>query len=326
MDYRYLGKTGLRVSPICLGTAFRGQADEGACIRTLDRAIDLGCNFIDTALYGQGQSEIIVGKALKGKRDDIVLTTKVYATLGSSPNHSGLSRVNLLRAVDASLERLQTDYIDLYLLHTFDAHTPLEETMRALDDIVHQGKARYIGCSNFPAWKVMESLWISDRRNLERFVCLQYSYSLLSRTDVEPELLPMCRQMGLGMMAYSPLAVGLLTGRFRRGQLPAPDSPWGDNPRQGLSRSKYRFEEAMTAKADRVVKTLIDLGGKYGRSPAQVALAWILDHEELTAPIVGADLPEHVDEAIGATGWRLEAEDRRLLDDVSAPDPRPTFA
>jgi 1-deoxyxylulose-5-phosphate synthase len=325
MDYRYLGRTGLKVSPICLGTAFRGQADEGVCIRTLDRAIDLGCNFVDTALYGEGRSETIIGKVLKNKRGDVVLTTKVYAALGSSPNHSGLSRVNLLRAVDASLQRLHTDYIDLYLLHSFDAHTPLEETIRALDDIVRQGKARYIGCSNFPPWKVMESLWTSDRRNLERFVCLQYSYSLLNRTDVEPELLPMCRQYGLGMMAYSPLAIGLLTGRFRRGRLPAPDSPWGDDPRPGLSRTKYRFEAAMTEKADRIVQTLIDLSGKYGKTPAQVALAWILEHEEVTAPIVGADLPEQVEEAVGAAGWRLEAQDRKLLDDVSAPDARPSF-
>lgn len=323
MEYRYLGKTGLKVSPICLGTAFRGQTDEHICIRTIERAIELGCNFIDTALYGEGQSEIVVGKAIKGNRDNVVLTTKVYAALGNSPNHSGLSRVNLIRAVEGSLQRLQTDYIDLYLMHSFDAHTPLEETLRTLDDIVSQGKVRYIGCSNFPVWKVMESLWISDRRNIEKFMCLQYQYNLLNRTDVEPELMPMCRQFGLGLMAYSPLAIGLLTGRFRRGLPPPADSPWGENPRPGLSRSRYSFEKAMTERVDRIVRTLIDLGAKYDKTPAQLAVAWILDHEEVTAPILGADLPEHIDEVAGAADLRLEVEDRHLLDEVSTHCPAP---
>ena len=321
MDYRYLGKTGLRVSPICVGTAFRGQKDEYTCIRTIEQAIELGLNFLDTALYGKGQSEIIVGKALKGKRDSAVITTKIFGTLGDGPNHQGLSRINLMQGVEASLQRLQTDYIDLYLMHAFDAHTPLEETLRALDDIIRQGKVRYIGCSNYPVWKVMESLWISDRRNLEEFVCLQYQYNLLNRADVEPELMPMCRELGLGLMTYSPLAIGLLTGRFRRGQAPPSDSPWGKNPGSGLSRSKYPFEEAMTGRVDRIVQTLIDLGAKYDRTPAQVAVAWILDHEEVTAPILGPDLPEHVEEAFGALGWRLEREDRALLDEISTPDP-----
>lgn len=326
MEYRRLGKTGLKVSPICLGTAFRGQSDEHTSLKVIERAIDLGCNFIDTALYGQGRSETIVGKALKGKRDNIILTTKVFASLGDTPNHRGLSRVNLIRAVDASLKRLQTDYIDLYLLHAFDAQTPLEETVSTLNDLVRQGKVRYTGCSNFPVWKVMEALWISDRRNMEPFVCLQYQYNLLNRHDIEPELLPLCRQYGLGMMTYSPLAIGLLTGRFRRGQKPPEDSPWGENPREGLSRSKYPFEAAMTEQADRIVETLIALGKEYDKTPAQVAIAWILDHEDVTAPILGADFPEHVDEAFGAVGWALDRDDRERLDEISAVKPQGRYA
>ncbi|MEC7228206.1 MAG: aldo/keto reductase, partial [Candidatus Latescibacterota bacterium] len=162
MEYRPLGRTGIRVSSLCLGTAFRAQDDEATCIRVIDRAIELGCTFIDTAIYGQGRSEEIVGKALKYKRDEVVLCTKVLNSLGTGPNRNGLSRLNVMRAVEASLDRLQTDHIDLYLLHSFDPHTPLEETLRALDDLVSQGKVRYIGCSNFRAWKVMEALWTSD--------------------------------------------------------------------------------------------------------------------------------------------------------------------
>ena len=319
MEYRYLGKTGLRVSPICLGTAFRGEVDEHVGIRVIERALDLGINFIDSALYGGGRSEIICGKALKGRRGNAVLCTKISGTIGDSPNHHGLSRVNLMRGVEASLKRLQTDYIDLYLMHAFDPHTPQEETLRALDDMVRQGKVRYIGCSNFPVYKVVEALWTSDKRNLESFACLQYNYSLLARWETELELMPMAHEFGLGIMAYSPLAIGLLTGRFRRGQAPPANSPWGVDPRPGLSRNKYPFEEAMTEQMDQIIQSLIEIGKKYDKTPAQIALAWILDHPEITAPILGADLPEHVEEACGAVGWSLESVDRCALDEVSKP-------
>ena len=186
MEYRDLGRTGVRVSPLCLGTAFRSQEDEQTCVRIIDRAIDLGCNFIDTALYGEGRSEQIVGRAIKDKRDDVVLTTKIFGTLGQGPNRNRLSRLNLMSGLEASLQRLQTDHIDLYLLHSFDPHTPLEETLGALDDLVRQGKVRYIGCSNFRSWKVMEALWISSARNLASFVCIQSQYNLLNRFEIEP--------------------------------------------------------------------------------------------------------------------------------------------
>ncbi|MFT7693010.1 MAG: aryl-alcohol dehydrogenase-like predicted oxidoreductase, partial [Candidatus Latescibacterota bacterium] len=204
MEYRKLGKTGIEVSSICLGTAFRAQDDEAMCIRVIDHAINLGCTFVDTALYGQGRSEEIVGKALKDKRDEVVLCTKVANSLGAGPNRSGLSRLNIVRAVEDSLARLQTDHIDLYLLHSFDANTPLEETLQALDDLVHQGKVRYIGCSNFRPWKIVESLWISDLRNLASFACIQDQYNLINRWELEPDMMPLCREHGLGIMTYSP--------------------------------------------------------------------------------------------------------------------------
>lgn len=319
MEYRDLGKTGIQVSPICLGTAFRGQTDEATCMRTIDRALDSGCNFIDTALYGSGKSEILVGKALKGKRDNVVLCTKIFATLGNSPTHHGLTRINLVRGVEASLKRLQTDYLDLYLLHAYDSRAPVEEIVRTLDDMVRQGKVRYTGCSNWPVRKVVEALWISDKRNLAPFVCLQYQYNLLNRWEFEPELAPLCQEFGLGSMTYSPLAIGLLSGRFRRGTTPPADSPWGANPAAGLSRSQYPFAAAMNEQADQIVQALIDLGQKYGKTPAQIAIAWILDHPEVTAPILGADHPDQVDEAFGAVGWLLVRGDRAVLDELSTP-------
>lgn len=317
MEYRKLGRTGIEVSSICLGTAFRAQDDEAMCIRVIDRAIDLGCTFVDTALYGQGRSEEIVGKALKDKRDEVVLCTKVANSLGPGPNRTGLSRLNVMRAVEASLERLQTDHIDLYLLHSFDPHTPLEETLRALDDLVHQGKVRYIGCSNFKAWKIMQALWTSDRRHLASFVCIQDQYNLINRWELEPDMIPLCREQGLGIMTYSPLAIGLLTGAYRRGQEPPAGTVWSKTEGRGLSAHKYDFAEAMSERVDTIVQTLIDIGQAHGKTPAQVAIAWLLDHPEVTAPILGADLPEHVDDAFGAADWRLAPEDRAQLDLVS---------
>ena len=323
MEYRDLGRTGVRVSPLCLGTAFRSQEDEQTCVRIIDRALDLGCNFIDTALYGKGRSEQIVGRALRGKRNDVVLTTKIFSTLGQGPNSNRLSRLNLMTGIEASLQRLQTGHIDLYLLHSFDPHTPLEETLGALDDLVRQGKVRYIGCSNFRAWKVMEALWISSARNLASLVCIQSQYNLLNRFEIEPDLMPLCRQFGLGIMAYSPLAIGLLSGRFRRGQEPPPQTSWSTGENRGLSPHKYDFKAAMDEHADRVVQTLFDIGERHQRTPAQVAIAWILDHDEISAPILGADQIEHVEEICAGLEFALAPEERSLLDEVSQrPEPR----
>ena len=319
MEYRNLGHTGVKVSEICLGTAFRAQDDEQRCIEVIDRAIDLGCNFIDSAFYGEGRSETVVGKAIRDKRHEVVLCTKIFGTRYQDPNNGGLTRLNLMRGVEDSLTRLQTDHIDLYLLHSFDTGTPLEETLGALDDMVRTGKVRYIGCSNFRAWKIVEALWQSDRRNLARFVCIQNQYNLLNRWEIEPDLMSLCHEHGLGIMTYSPLAIGLLTGQFRRGQAPPPGNhPWSQEEGRGFSAHKYDFTIAMTERVDQIVQTLIEIGTRHNHTPAQVAIAWILDHPEITAPILGADQPEHVDEAFAALDWHLPPEERKTLDEVSA--------
>ncbi|MFH1567907.1 MAG: aldo/keto reductase [Gemmatimonadota bacterium] len=310
MDYVNLGRAGVKVSRICLGTAFRGQADDKTCVRIIDRALDLGCNFIDSAnFYGQGRSETIVGKALKQKRDDAVLTTKVWSPMGQGPNDRGLSRFHIMRELERSLKRLQTSHVDLYLLHAFDGDTPLDETLRAMDDLVAQGKVRYVGACNFTAAQVVESLWTGDSLGLRPLACLQNQYNLLHRWELEPELLSLCRRRGLGLMTYSPLAIGLLSGRFRKGQAPPPDSPW--------AKGHYDLIRALTDQVDDIIQTLVDLGGKHGKSPAQVAVAWILDHEEVSAAIVGPDTPDHVDDVCGGLEWRLTPEERHALDQAS---------
>ena len=313
MEYRNLGKSGVKVSPICLGTAFRGQKDESVCIRTVEVALDWGCNFVDTAnFYGRGWSEQMVGKALKGKRDRVVLTSKVGSPMGEGTNERGLSRYGIMREIEGSLKRLQTDHLDLYLIHQRDPTTPIEETLRAMDDLVRQGKTRYIGCCNFHAWEVAEALWVSDRNGLHPFVTVQSQYNLLHRWEIEPELMPLCRKHGLGMMTYSPLAVGLLSGRFRRGQPPPEGSHWAERP---------GFDGAMTEQNDRIVQTLIQIGRGHDKTPAQVAIAWILDHPEITSPIIGPDRPEHAEEAFGALDWKLTPEERATLDEVSKKEP-----
>ena len=319
MEYTQLGRAGVKVSRVCLGTAFRGQADEQVCIRVIDRALDLGCNFVDCAnFYGQGRSETIVGKALKSKRDDVVLTTKVWSTMGPGPNDRGLSRFHILREIDRSLDRLQTDHVDLYLLHAFDSDTPLEETLRAMDDVVSQGKARYVGACNFTAAQTVEALWVADALGLRPLVCLQNQYNLLHRLEIEPEVLPLCRRRGLGMMTYSPLAIGLLSGRFRRGQAPPPDSPWAGG--------HYDYERALTEQADQTIQTLLDIGARHGRTAAQVAMAWLLDHPEVSAAIVGPDSPEHVQDVCGGLEWGLSPEEREALDQVSRVEPPRRYA
>jgi len=310
MEYRNFGRAGVKISPICLGTAFRGAPDDDVCRATIDRAIDLGINFIDCANeYQKGRCERLVGEALKGRRDQFVLTTKVCSPTGSGPNDAGLSRFHIMREVEKSLSRLQTDYIDIYLAHSVDPDTPIEESLQAFDDLVRQGKVRYIGCSNFPAWRVCKALWVSDRRNLAPFICVQDHYNLLDRT-IERELLPLCQSEGVGAMTYSAVAVGLLTGRFRHGEPPPPDTPWSRNP--------DRFAQRMTPEADRVVAALIPMAAARGKTPAQVAIAWVLSQPGVSSAMIGPDSPAHVDENIGGVGWELSDEELETLDRASA--------
>ena len=313
MEYVSLGRLGVRVSRICLGVAFRGQADDAIAVRVIERAIDLGCNFIDCAnFYGRGRSEDVLARAIRGKRDDLFITTKVWSRIGPGPNDAGSSRYHIMREVERSLKRLGTDRIDLYLLHNWDPETPLDESLRAMDDLVRQGKVVYTGACNFTAAQVLEAMWTTDRMGLTPWACLQNQYNLLNRCEIEPELLPLAKRHGIGLMTYSPLAIGLLSGRFRRGLAPPAESPWG----QG----HYNFEHAMSAQTDGVVQLLIDIGLRLGRTPAQVAIAWLLTHPEVTAPMIGPDVPEHVDETFGALGWDLPIEDRTALDEASRVD------
>jgi len=219
MDYRNLGSTGVKVSPVCLGTMmFGGQTNEADSIAIMHKAIDEGVNFFDSAdMYNAGESEVVVGKAIIDRREQVVLATKGRNRMGDGPNALGGSRLHLTRAIDESLRRLKTDYIDIYYFHTPDYDTPIEETLRAMDDMVRQGKARYIACSNFRTWRLMESLWTSDALGLNRFCCIQPLYNIVNR-DIEVELLPACEEYGVGVVSYSPLARGVLTGKYKAGE------------------------------------------------------------------------------------------------------------
>ena len=308
MEYRRLGKAGVKVSRLCLGAGVRGELDEARFVRTVERAIDLGCNFVDCAdNYGRGRSEPLLGQAIKGKRDNLVITSKVFSAIGPSPNDRGLSRYHIMTAAERSLTRLQTDRIDIYYLHNVDPDTEPEETMRAMEDLVRQGKVRYVGASNHSAARAVELLWIADRLRLEPIACLQNEYNLLRRWPVEPDLFPICRRFGLGLMTYSPLAVGLLSGRYRRGQ-PVPAG--------GFWRQE-QLADILTERGDRVVQTLIELGEARGATPGQMAMAWLLSHPEISAPIVGADSPEYVEELFGALEIELSPDERMALDAVS---------
>lgn len=309
MQYRRLGQAGLSVSALCLGAGVRGALDPARFRWTIDHAIDRGCTFIDCANnYGGGQSEGLLGEAIKGRRHQLVITSKVFTPVGPGPNDRGLSRVHILRAVERSLRQLQTDYLDIYYLHNVDPATPIGETLRTMEDLVRQGKVRYVGASNHSASQVVELLWTADRLGLEPIACLQNHYNLLRRWEVEAELLGVCRRYGLGLMTYSPLAVGLLSGRFRRGLVPPADRYWDEQ----------RLQVALTKPVDQVIEALVDLAAQRQATPSQLALAWLLDHSEITAPIIGADEPAYVDDALGALDIALNPEERAALDAASA--------
>lgn len=317
MDYVNFGKSGVKVSRLALGMGIRGQSDEGEVTRMIDRAIDLGINLMDCAnVYGpmddrvnSGVSEVILGKALKGKRDDVVITSKVTSPIGGGPNDLGSSRYHIMREVERSLKRLDTDRIDVYLLHRFDPTTPLEETIRALDDLVRQGKVRYVGCCNFAAYQVVKALWVADRLNAEPFMCVQNPYSLLDRR-LEEEMFDMVNDEELGLMAYSPLGVGLLSGTYQPGS-PAPaDTIWG-------TRRKDTFADTLSGQTAAVVDTLSDVSQQIEKTMAQTALAWVLSHPEVTVAITGGDSEAHIEDNAGALDVELSDEHRERLDEVS---------
>jgi aryl-alcohol dehydrogenase-like predicted oxidoreductase len=309
MNYKQLGRTGLRVSPICVGCmTFGREIDEGAAVPIIAHALDAGINFFDTAnTYAGGKSEEIVGRALKSARDRVVIATKFANPVGDGPNERGASRRSVMAAIDVSLRRLQTDYVDLYQVHHFDPLTPLEETLGALDDIVRAGKVRYIGCSNFAAWQIVKSLWISDRRSWQRFVCLQPRYSLVFR-EAEAELLPMCAEEGLGVITYSPLGGGFLTGKYKQGIPLPPDTRMAATARY---RSIYSHD-----KNYRVVDALETYARGRGIAKEELALAWVMSHPAVTAPIVGLRTQAQLETALAAYNLNLTGAQREELTKV----------
>jgi aryl-alcohol dehydrogenase-like predicted oxidoreductase len=259
---------------------FGHGTDTATAAQMLDLAFSAGVNFIDTAnSYSGGESEAMLGRLLKARRQKVVLATKFSNPMGPGPNDSGMSRVHIMQAIEASLRRLQTDYVDLYYIHHVDEQTPLEEMLRALDDLVRQGKVRYIACSNYQAWRLMESLWVSDSKNLARFECYQPQYSLVVR-DIEQELIPLCQYKGLGVVVWGPLAGGFLTGKYQPGQRELPGT---------RSEENWVFpRDYFAPTADESLKTLLEAAEALGCSPAQVALRWVLAQPGITSAIVGA--------------------------------------
>ncbi|HZG68032.1 MAG TPA: aldo/keto reductase, partial [Herpetosiphonaceae bacterium] len=269
MDYINFGIAGVKVSRLALGMAFRGQADETVAQRLVEYAIDQGVNLIDCAnIYGPmddraniGRSEIVLGKAIKGKRDSVVITSKVASAVGRGPNDAGLSRYHIMREIEGTLRRLETDHVDVYLAHVYDATTPLEETVRALDDIVRSGKARYIGCCNYAAWQVCRALWVADTLNATPYMCVQNPYSLLNR-KLEVEMFGLVQDRGLGVMAYSPLAEGLLSGAY------VPDQPPPPAGALWATRLRDRYERTMEGGVAEVVRTVHEIAADVGKTPA----------------------------------------------------------
>lgn len=307
MEYRMLGKSGLKVSEIGLGgNNFGGRVGEQESISVIRHALELGINFIDTAdVYSQGRSEEFVGKAVKGKRSEVIVATKFGGAMGEGPNERGASRYHIVKAIDASLKRLDTDYIDLYYIHRPDPTTPIEETLRTLDSLIRAGKVRYIGCSNFTAWQLCEALWTSKVNNLESFVAVQSQYNLLDRS-IESELVPCCQAYGVGVIPWGPLAGGFLTGKYHRGKA-APSGARLADPR---SRSSQVLTEANFDKLDK----LQAFAAKHGHSVGELATAWLLSHSWLTSVIAGATKPEQVAANVTAAGWRLTAPEVAQLE------------
>ncbi len=313
MKYRKLGRTGLMVSEICLGTmTFGNQIDDAESSKLISWAIDGGINFIDTAdQYVDGRSEEIVGKALRGVRQSVLLATKVGAwKSGPGVNDIGLSRKHVMDGIEGSLRRLGTDYIDIYYVHKPDNVTPIEETLRALDDLVRQGKARYIACSNYLAWQLCKALWVSDIKNLARFECLQPPYNLITR-DIEDELLPLCASEGMGVCVYNPLAGGLLTGKHDPSRPPAEGTRFS-NKRQGKNyTSRYWSPSNFEA-----VARFKEAAEKQGHSMAQFSLAWILNNRIITSVLCGANSIKQFEENVGAVEVTLTEEELKVCDEV----------
>jgi aryl-alcohol dehydrogenase-like predicted oxidoreductase len=311
LKYKNLGRAGLKVSQICLGGMNYGDpVSEEESIKIIKGAMAAGVNFIDTSdLYAGGASEEIIGKALKGERHSAVIATKLCGRSGPGPNDVGLSRQHIMQTVEGSLRRLQTDYIDLYYAHTPDYDTPIEETLRAFDDLIHQGKVRYIGCSNFSACQLCKALWVSDLNKLARFECVEPPYNLLTR-DIEMELLPLCESEGIGVCVYNPLAGEMLTGKHEFGKPPAEGRFTHAIMGPGYLE---RYWSEMNFKA---VDRLKRLAREHGCTLAQFAIAWILSHNTITSVLSGTTVMEQLEENLAATEIELSPEELQVCDEV----------
>ena len=321
MEYRQLGRSGLRISTLTLGTmTFGGKGAFGAvgatdidgARRQIDMGLDAGVNLIDTAdVYSQGTAEEIVGEAIKGKRGDLLLSTKVRLPMGGGPNDAGLSRPHILSGAEASLRRLGTDHIDIYHVHEWDGQTPVEETLSALDTLVQSGKVRYLAASNYAGWQLMKALAAADRHDYQRFAAQQIYYSLEAR-DAEYELVPLALDQGLGILVWSPLAGGLLSGKFRR------DAAQPENSRHlsGWNEPPVRNEDRLYD----TIEVLLDVAKAHGVSAAQVALAWLLGRPGVTSLVIGARTDEQLADNLAAADLVLSSDERAALDQVSTPD------
>ena len=317
MDYRKLGRTGLKVSSLCLGTMQWGwTADQETAFAIMDAFVDNGGNFLDTADYYSrwlpghpgGESEEIIGRWMKKQqnRSSIILTTKVRHPMGPGPNNQGLSRKHILEAIDASLRRLHTDYIDLYLMHAFDADTPIDETLRTLDDLQRVGKVRYVGASNYPAWRLVEALWSADVHHTVRFDLLEPHYNLVHREEFERDLKTICEQYQIGVTPYSPLANGFLTGKYSRNETPV-------SARSGSVLKRYNRDAKW-----QTLEVVQHIAKEVGSTPSAVSLAWLLAQPVITAPIIGANSVAQLQQNLAALDVTLTSEQLAQLDEVSS--------
>ncbi|QYR23804.1 aldo/keto reductase [Paenibacillus sp. sptzw28] len=311
MQYRLLGRSGLAVSQLCLGTmTFGNTTSESDSIEMIDRFFERGGNFVDTAnVYVSGRSEEIVGKAIKDRRSEVVLATKVRFPTADHPNGVGVSRKHIMDCVEASLKRLQTDYIDLYQVHVWDHATPIEETIRALDDLVTTGKVRYIGCSNFFAWQLMKSLACSDANRYVRFISVQPQYSLVSR-EMDREMMSLCLEENVGVIPWAPLGGGFLTGRYTR-----------EEPTYGRLTTKMGESSWGVRGTERnfsILSAVLEAAKELEKTPAQVSLSWLLQREGITSPIFGASTLEQFEDNMGAIGWNMPEPVWNRLNEASS--------
>ena len=319
IEYVNFGTAGVKVSRMALGLGFRGVFDEDEAERVILTALDSGINLIDCAnVYGfmddqrnnGGSSEKVLGKALKGRRDDVVITSKVFSPIGDGPNDRGASRFHIMREVERSLARLDTDHIDVYLFHGVSEMSLFEEQFRTMETLIQHGKIRYVGVSNFQAWQVMQALQVQQQINAQPLIAVQNPYSLMNRTQ-EDELFPMARETGVGIMAYSPLGVGLLSGTYRPDEVPDDSTLWG-------SRRKGQIATYMRGRAGRVIAAVDEVAADLGVTMPQVAMAWVMSHSEITIALSGADTVAQITDVAGALELVLPAEAIAKLDAASS--------